>query len=486
MTVDFTAMLLDTLRFTDGEFVSLAYEDTAGVFHTAVLPPADAIEAAAKLPHCANAYFGVNPVTGPARTHSGRGKEADVTRLTALWCDLDVKPGDCQNLDVARAIVATLGIIFKTRPSVTVDSDHGLHAYWPISDGHISDGGTASARALLKRWGRLVALVAAKLDVAVDNVFDLPRMMRLPGSMNNKSSGNGAAPLAVTAHADTGGPLTVAEIDERLTEVGIDEEDGDADTGREIVCPPAEWTWAVSTCGYVNRMIDGWATDVPPARHPWLVSGYTRLACAHRLGCISEENHRRGRQVLEDRFTELVRTTEPRREPRRFEIEGKEHSAREYGITRAAAKTDAQARAELGDHEHPADVDEVTAETYSAAKDHKTDEAPSWQFVDGATFILDIPPTIPALWGEAQDVLWAAGESLMIAGPMGLGKTTLGLRLLRARLGLGDGTLLGYPVAPCDGNILYLAMDRPAQIARAAYRMFNEEEREILRERVKF
>ena len=67
MTVDFTAMLLDTLRFTDGEFVSLAYEDTAGVFHTAVLPPADAIESAAKLPHGANAYFGVNPVTGPAQ-----------------------------------------------------------------------------------------------------------------------------------------------------------------------------------------------------------------------------------------------------------------------------------------------------------------------------------------------------------------------------------------------------------------------------------
>jgi hypothetical protein len=90
------------------------------------------------------------------------------------------------------------------------------------------------------------------------------------------------------------------------------------------------------------------------------------------------------------------------------------------------------------------------------------------------------------LGGHGTEVLWADGESLMIAGPMGLGKTTLELRLLRARLGLGDCTLLGYPVAPCDGNILYLAMDRPAQIARAAYRMFSEDEREILRQRVKF
>ena len=59
-------------------------------------------------------------------------------------------------------------------------------------------------------------------------------------------------------------------------------------------------------------------------------------------------------------------------------------------------------------------------------------------------------------------MLWAEGESLMIAGPMGLGKTTLLLRLLRARLGLGDDSLLGYPIAPCEGTILYLAMDRPA------------------------
>ncbi len=80
-----------------------------------------------------------------------------MTRLTALWCDLDVKPGGCPSLDVARAIVANLGIILGTRPSVTVDSGHGLHPYWPISDGQIVDGDIAAARALLRRWGRLVA-----------------------------------------------------------------------------------------------------------------------------------------------------------------------------------------------------------------------------------------------------------------------------------------------------------------------------------------
>ncbi|SUA03105.1 Gp153 [Mycolicibacterium fortuitum] len=129
------------------------------------------------------------------------------------------------------------------------------------------------------------------------------------------------------------------------------------------------------------------------------------------------------------------------------------------------------------------EIDPAQIDTGSATTD--PEPAPAWQFVDGASFILDIPAVTPANWGAGHEVLWAQGESLMIAGPMGLGKTTLTLRLLRARLGLGDGTLFGYPVAPCEGTILYLAMDRPAQIARAAYRMFHESEREALR-RVKF
>jgi hypothetical protein len=107
-----------------------------------------------------------------------------------------------------------------------------------------------------------------------------------------------------------------------------------------------------------------------------------------------------------------------------------------------------------------------------------------WAFVDGATFVLDIPTTIPAVWGDGNDVLWPEGESLMVAGPMGLGKTTLAILLMHGQLGLGNGTVLGLPVAPRTGKILYLAMDRPAQIARAAHRLFTEDQREVLADRL--
>jgi Bifunctional DNA primase/polymerase, N-terminal/AAA domain len=107
-----------------------------------------------------------------------------------------------------------------------------------------------------------------------------------------------------------------------------------------------------------------------------------------------------------------------------------------------------------------------------------------WSFVNGASFILDIPATIPALWGEGNEVLWAEGESLMIAGPLGLGKTTMAGLLIRAQLGVGKGTVLDLPVAERPGKILYLAMDRPAQIARALARQFNQDDRAVLAERL--
>lgn len=97
---------------------------------------------------------------------------------------------------------------------------------------------------------------------------------------------------------------------------------------------------------------------------------------------------------------------------------------------------------------------------------------------DGATFLLDLPPTPPALWGKGEDILWARGEALMIAGPQGVGKTTVAGQLLRAVAGI-TGEVLGFPVEPCERRVLYLAMDRPEQARRNLARMFADAEAEI-------
>ena len=99
--------------------------------------------------------------------------------------------------------------------------------------------------------------------------------------------------------------------------------------------------------------------------------------------------------------------------------------------------------------------------------------------------ILDVPPAPEAVWGDTDDILWARGQSLIIAGPDGTGKTTLAGNLAQARLGLGEGTVLGLPVRPGDRNVLVLLMDRPQQAMAALARLFTEDDREILDARLR-
>lgn len=98
---------------------------------------------------------------------------------------------------------------------------------------------------------------------------------------------------------------------------------------------------------------------------------------------------------------------------------------------------------------------------------------------DAAAYLFDEDDTAVSLWGDGEQILWAEGEALMIAGGMGLGKTTLAGQIIRAQLGL-DNQVLGLPVNPATGPILYLAMDRPRQIRRSMLRQFDPTERDLI------
>lgn len=106
------------------------------------------------------------------------------------------------------------------------------------------------------------------------------------------------------------------------------------------------------------------------------------------------------------------------------------------------------------------------------------------QVVDAGSFIFDQPEVKGGVWGVDDKVLWAEGEALMIVGPPGVGKTTLTGQIVRARIGLGDGEVLGFPVAPTKSKVLYMAMDRPQQIARSLGRHFVPSERETVEQRL--
>lgn len=109
---------------------------------------------------------------------------------------------------------------------------------------------------------------------------------------------------------------------------------------------------------------------------------------------------------------------------------------------------------------------------------------PQTRTIDGAQFIGQAADKVPALWGiDGDSVLWAKGEPLMIVGPDGVGKTSLGQQALLCRIGIRDH-LLGLPVQPAAGKVLYIAADRPRQAATSMRRMVCPADDDLLRERL--
>lgn len=139
--------------------------------------------------------------------------------------------------------------------------------------------------------------------------------------------------------------------------------------------------------------------------------------------------------------------------------------------------------AELGYRSTPsAEAEARAVELLAAVRTSRPDD----RALPGGAFVLNQPEGVPAVWGAGDEVLWAQGESLLIVGPAGVGKTTLALQLVLSLVDVGRSDLLGHPVAalgPGD-RVLYLACDRPAQVARAMRRLVHPEHRALLDERL--
>ncbi|MFJ6696502.1 DnaB-like helicase N-terminal domain-containing protein [Streptomyces sp. NPDC091272] len=99
---------------------------------------------------------------------------------------------------------------------------------------------------------------------------------------------------------------------------------------------------------------------------------------------------------------------------------------------------------------------------------------------DGWHFVTRTGADQDPLWGMPEQSAWSSGESLMIVGAPGVGKTTLAHQVIFGRLGLAD-SVLGLPVIP-GKRVLYLAMDRPKQIARTLARRVEPQHESRLRD----
>ena len=132
-------------------------------------------------------YFGLGLVRGSPQ---GRGTADDVAAIGCLWADIDLAglahkgkqlPA---SLDEVESLLAELPLA----PSVVVDSGHGVHVYWLLKEPWVFDGEADRMRAaaLAHGWHGLVCRMAETKGWALENLGELARVLRVPGTVNHK------------------------------------------------------------------------------------------------------------------------------------------------------------------------------------------------------------------------------------------------------------------------------------------------------------
>ncbi|MBT2269787.1 AAA family ATPase [Rhodococcus erythropolis] len=186
------AELLHLLGRVPGEFTAICTQGSDGLFDARVVPTDFAASHVDSLlgRDTMDIWYSVNPTAGQGSSRR-KGRAEDVTRLAGLWADLDVKEGFCASIDVAELIIEKLSVVLGTRPTVLVASGHGLQPIWIFERCDDLTLNTEAKRAaatdLLDQWGALVHLTAAECGAKVDPVFNLDRILRVPGTVNNKA-----------------------------------------------------------------------------------------------------------------------------------------------------------------------------------------------------------------------------------------------------------------------------------------------------------
>ena len=161
-----------------------------------------AIDKLAELARRGDLYLTCCPrVERPGRRQ--RGGAGSVGTLPGFWADIDVAgprhkaapealpPTEADALAVAHEV--------GLPPSLVLYSGGGLQVWWLLAEPlQVDDENRPGVTRLVAGWGRTMANVGAVKGWHVDNVGDLPRVLRPAGSINHKI-GNGTHPLAPLA-----------------------------------------------------------------------------------------------------------------------------------------------------------------------------------------------------------------------------------------------------------------------------------------------
>lgn len=118
-----------------------------------------------------NLYLGVAPIKEHV-TLKQRGTEENVTHITGVWADLDIK---AESFESREAILQFLFGLPHHPTIVVASGSGGIHAYWRL---HEDEKGE---KELAERWWAYLDEAAG--DRKIDKLVDLTRILRIPGTV---------------------------------------------------------------------------------------------------------------------------------------------------------------------------------------------------------------------------------------------------------------------------------------------------------------
>lgn len=142
------------------------------------------------IPKCkTNAYINICP-RRENMPNNVRGGSDDMKYLPCIFADIDVKSEahKSDNLPETKDEAIMFLKSISITPTYIVDSGYGVYAFWVFDETYLigNEDNRLKANSVLSGYGKYLISKFKENDWQLDNVFDLPRMLRAPDSKNYK------------------------------------------------------------------------------------------------------------------------------------------------------------------------------------------------------------------------------------------------------------------------------------------------------------
>lgn len=186
----------------DGSITVTTLEPSVS-YHFPVKRLTDAADAIQRLGATQSTFIGLC-LRRPGLNAAQRGNSSQLRYMTCLWADVDfISPAHTETAlpkDAAEAREFLLS--FPIIPSIIINSGHGLYGIWLFEEPIDLDRDATFAQEVSDGFSICMSQQARQHGWKLDNVSDLPRMLRAPGTRNFKQEPVACVIEAVTRVSD--------------------------------------------------------------------------------------------------------------------------------------------------------------------------------------------------------------------------------------------------------------------------------------------